>query len=476
MRQISYVKLGENKGTRRIWLEGKRLADAGIMPGSTYIVSFDDETKSISIDIQPGGPRKVSRKKRGDMEIPVIDIQSKQLSELFGENIERVQAIITDGKITVTIHPDDAKQAERFERITQKLRDNAPLDMGALCSGGGVLDLATKDGLNRAGIDSRLRFAVEKEPHYMDAALKNNPAFTADTLAIVGGIEEVDVDHLPTVDYLVAGLPCTGASLSGRAKNKLKFAEQHETAGSLFVAFLQIIKKVNPAIIALENVVQFGDTISMHVIRDVLTMMGYDIHEAELNGNDFGSLEKRKRMCMMAVTKGIPFDFEQLRSVREKEASLAEILESMEEDDPRWGTFDYLNKKEARDKAAGKGFAQQVLDASSETCPTVTAGYRKIRSTDPRLKHPTKQGYSRLFTPAEHARLKTIPEQLVDGLSETRAHQILGQSVIYSKFVAVGKLMGEMLRAAVGGTGGVTPLPMPSKAENDPEGQLALAL
>jgi hypothetical protein len=81
---------------------------------------------------------------------------------------------------------------------------------------------------------------------------------------------------------------------------------------------------------------------------------------------------------------------------------------------------------------------------------TITKGYSKVRSTDPKLQHPTDPKLLRRFTPGEHARIKGVPERLVDGVSATVAHQILGQGVVYPPFVGVGQHLGESLDAAAG--------------------------
>jgi DNA (cytosine-5)-methyltransferase 1 len=53
------------------------------------------------------------------------------------------------------------------------------------------------------------------------------------------------------------------------------------------------------------------------------------------------------------------------------------------------------------------------------------------------------------MTPAEHARVKTIPESLIEGLAATTAHEVLGQSVIFSAFVAVGELLAKTILGLV---------------------------
>ena len=89
----------------------------------------------------------------------------------------------------------------------------------------------------------------------------------------------------------------------------------------------------------------------------------------------------------------------------------------------------------------------QVVTAFDTKCPTITKGYSKVRSTDPKVQHPSNPDLLRQFTPAEHARVKGIPEHLVVGMSATLAHELLGQSICYAPFKAVGRLIGSTLKA-----------------------------
>lgn len=228
-------------------------------------------------------------------------------------------------------------------------------------------------------------------------------------------------------------------------------AEEHSSAGALFVDYLDAVKALNPAVCVIENVPEYQSTAAMMVIRSVLSSLGYQLKEAVLNGNDFGALERRNRLVVVATSKGLPdlFDFAQLRPVREKEGSISEVLEDVPLDSERWKPFDYLAAKEARDKAAGKGFARQLLTGTEGHCGTIGRSYAKCRSTEPFLVHPVDPSLSRLFTPVEHARLKGIPEEIISGLPDTTAHEVLGQSVIYPVFESVGVELGVALNGAV---------------------------
>ena len=124
---------------------------------------------------------------------------------------------------------------------------------------------------------------------------------------------------------------------------------------------------------------------------------------------------------------------------------LADVLDDVPPDSSRWSGMTGLKAKQVRDEAAGKGFRLQVFDGDSETIGTITKGYAKVRSTDPKLSHPDDPSLLRQLTSAEHARVKQIPEHLAAGVSETLAHELLGQSVIHGALVAIGEHVARAL-------------------------------
>ncbi|MBL1267701.1 MAG: DNA cytosine methyltransferase [Halomonas sp.] len=441
---VIYTKIGEHRGKQRLWLEGNRLARTGITPGQRF--NLVAGRKSLTLQFTEDGAYKVSRRKRGEVELPVIDITAAELAQALGK-VERVRVVVRGNRVDITIHHHDLAESDRMGRLLQSLTKGEPLEIGSIAHGAGVLDHAIHTGLADVGMPSRLAFANELEGAYLEASLANNPVWDEDSIAIQGPMEEVEWHKLPFIHLLCAGLPCTGASLSGRAKNKLDRAEAHETAGSLFIAFMNAIQTLRPAMVLLENVPQYQTTASMTVIRSVLSSIGYDVHETILDGYAMGSLERRNRLCMLAVSKGIEVDLEALEPVRQRETLIAEVLEPFQAVQDRFKPNSYLADKEARDLAAGKGFRRQLLDGSEGSLGTIGRGYSKARSTEPFLRHPDDSGQSRLLTKAEHARVKTVPEMLVQGLSETVSHELLGQGVVHCAFRAVGRLIGNCLHS-----------------------------
>ncbi|MGH0003457.1 DNA cytosine methyltransferase [Pseudovibrio ascidiaceicola] len=449
MTTIVNTKVGETRGRRRIYVEGQKLTREGIEAGQRY--DLTTENGRLVLKIGKEGKYTVSKKTKGGKLLPVIDLTVKQVAELF-DGVQMVRALIRDGGIVISAHHNQQKVEERVTHLLEKVSKNKPLDVISLFHGGGVIDNALHAGMGQTGVQLRTKAAVELEPAYMEASLSNNPIWDSKSIAIESGIQDVDMSRAnTTADCIIGGIPCTGASRSGKVKNKLKHAEEHEEAGAMFFYFLDFVRKLNPAIVLIENVQEYQSTASMAAIRSVLVSLGYCLSERVLNGNEFGALERRERLCVVALSQGLEgFDLDTVLPKRQKQATIAEVLEDLPLDSPRWKTFDYLAAKAERDLAAGKGFKRQELDASAEYCGTIGRGYAKCRSTEPFLKHPIDPSLSRLFTPIEHARLKGIPEQLVDGVSDTIAHQILGQSVIWPVFEAVGEALANHLKRCAG--------------------------
>ncbi len=440
--------LGVARGISRVWLEGQKLAKEGYEPGMK--LDFKPVGDRVMLTPSESGRFTVSKRTKNGRVTPLLEIREALLSEIF-DGVEMLRVSIQRGKIIITAHHQERLVSERVDRLISKMANQEPLSVCSVFHGGGVLDKAMHDGFEQAGVKSKLAMAIELEGKYLDSSRRNNPElWDESSIAIESPVQRVALSgNPPPVDIVIGGIPCTGASKSGKSKNKLQFAESHEAAGAMFFSFLQLVQSLNPALVIGENVPEYQSTASMEVIRSVLGSLGYDVHETVLEGPEFGSLENRKRLCFVGVSKGLGgFDISKVQSLHKKPESIADILEPVPLDSDRWKDFTYLADKEVRDKAAGKGFSRQLLKGDEATCGTIGKGYAKCRSTEPFLIHPQDESLSRLFTPIEHCRVKGIPESVIDGLSDTVAHEILGQSVIYPVFEAVAFGLGEHLAEA----------------------------
>lgn len=446
---LAYYTPGETTRGHRVWITGKRLFKSKLGPGVGISCHYDEQGKTITIEIAQQSPDKivgVHKTKQGER--PLIDLCNSTVSKIFGE-VETVRATFYEGKIILSVHQDDMKKKERIERLAHKLENDLPLAIGTFCSGMGIMDNAIESGLTMAGIKHELAFANEISENYLESSMSNNSIWDDGGVSILGPMQKVDPEIVGEMltEIIVVGLPCVAASRAGMTKNKISMPEEHPLAGALFFYWLNLVRASNSTLIAFENVVPFSRSASMHVIRTVLKGWGYELHETVLSGNEMGCIEDRERYFMVAVTEGIPFDLEKLVPVRQKEATVGDILEPIPEDSDLWFSKDKFEKRQEKNAKAGRNFKAQYVRPDFERYLTVGKDYNKRRLSEPSIEHPTDDRKVRLLTPVEHARGKGIPVELLDpNMAVGPQHQVLGNSVNYPAVESLGKLIGDELK------------------------------
>jgi DNA (cytosine-5)-methyltransferase 1 len=448
IRRYIVREIGEHRGAPRIYLDTMALTSAGFTPGATY-ERLKEEGKLI-LRLHENGRYTVSKKDKGGETVPVIDINSKEgLSPLDG--LKAVRLVIQDGMICMMATASQANAKRRIARLRENLA-NGRIVSASLSHGGGILDNAAHHGLQEAGIKPELAFANELDGALLEHSSSVNDVWGSDSIGIAAPMQEAVQDEwlmnrLPPVDILAVGIPCSGASRAGVSKRGLEMMEDHSEVGHLAASLLLAVQRVQPAIVVVECVKEYQKTASAQIIRSHLRDSGYQVNEVILNGKDFGVLENRTRWFMVAATNGITIDLDAMVPVCTPVRTVGEVLEQIPENDASWRDFQYLKIKAVRDAEKGNGFAMQIVDPSDTSVPVLRKGYHKGGSTDPLLKHPSQEGLYRLFTAKEHARIKQIPEHLVEGMSQTKAHELLGQSVLYAPVKALFKRIGQSLES-----------------------------
>lgn len=446
-------KVGEHRGSPRVWLEGSQTERAGFLPGQRYDIEVQGQM--VVLQANKDGSRVVSGKFIGERSNPVIDINSRELLAIF-DGMAAIRVVVKKDQIYLLPLASELKKKERFNRLRDKLEAGEPLAIGSLSHGGGVLSHAVHTGLQNVGVKSRLAFANEIRDELLEHAAIHNDAWSPDTQLLATPMQELAFDDrgvasIPKVDILEAGLPCSGASKAGRSKRGLALPEAHPHVGHLVVSALVIVSKANPAFVILENVVPYAQSASADILRNQLRDMGYVTHERILKGKEWGSIENRDRWCLVAATAGIPFDFDQLQPPGASPQLIADVLDkTIGPDAKNWREFEYLKSKEVRDAEKGSGFSMQIVSPTDNSVGVIRKGYSKGGSTDVLLSHPDNVKLLRQFTAAEHARIKGVPPSIVAGLPEAIAHQVLGQGVVYTPFESVGSHVGNAINEWMG--------------------------
>src|SRR5690606_1755475 len=154
-------------------------------------------------------------------------------------------------------------------------------------------------------------------------------------------------------------------------------AESHTEAGAMFFHFLKFVEVANPSVVVIENVPEYANTASMEVIRSVLASLEYQVQERVFDSTDFGSIQRRKRLCVVAVSNGLDLGLvlDAIQGHQTAPASIGDILDPVPVDSVRWSTFDYLAEKEARDNQLGKFFVRQLLHGHERHCGTIGKDY-----------------------------------------------------------------------------------------------------
>lgn len=442
--QHSYVSVTKQRNERRIWLQGLRLTQAGFDKGERYRVDYDMDTHTIQLVKDPHGNRLVSGRKKMDGYDPIIDLCNAEITQIT-QGVTRVRVDLTHGQITITTHHFESKKAEREDRLKTHLQQGF-ITKGDLCVGIGMAAGALKQGFDEQGLKTRLEWVVDRERRYLQVACDNNLAISQDTVLFEATLEELEPSLLRPVDLVQVSLPCTGHSIAGKSKNKIKMAEQHSTDATAIFGLMRTIECCNPSIIVSENVREAQNSATYILLKGMLEQMGYKIHEIVLDNKKSGSFECRVRYWFVAVSDTITqIDLNNIPAFTRRYQQLSDLLESISDDDPMWSDNTYLKDKQERDKAAGKGFANRQLVTGKDTViGAVGKGYAKRRSTEPFIIRG--DGKERLLTPVEHARVKSAPEKLVENIPMTLAHEGLGQGIDWNQGRGIAQLLAITLK------------------------------
>lgn len=448
LRGYHIKNMAENRGKPRIYLEHTEISPSGFQKGDRYDIHLKNGV--FRIEANPNGTRKISGKihKISGEEVPVIDINSAKLLALF-DGMSAIRVMQRKGEIYLLPLATEVRKKERLNRLKYKVQNGIPLEIGSLSHGGGLLSKAVHAGFQAAGIPTQKGFVNEIRPELLDYASISED-WSQNTAPLAAPMQELAFDDmamriLPKQEGMEMGLPCSGASVAGRAKRQTAKPEDHPEVGHLVVAALMILARANPAFVMFENVIPYSNSASASILRSQLRDLGYVTHETVLKGEDFNALEPRNRWCMVAVTQGMHFSWDMLQKPEKKNVMFSDIADEIPDDSEMWKEMRGLKDKEIRDLAAGKNFRMQIFTADSPKLATITKGYGRVRSTDPKIQHPTNPDLLRQITVPEHAKAMQWPPNIVKGLAKTIAHEVMGQGVLRDPFVAATHLVGESI-------------------------------
>lgn len=263
-----------------------------------------------------------------------------QISEKLGCSEQYVRKLIRDGRIEaervgnswgvpiskiegLTIEEINKKLSNKvLDQVSKKKYSKNKLNVLSFFSGAMGLDI----GLEEAGMNVML--ACEIDPATRKTIVRNEKE-----IGLIGNLLSYDVDDIlkyanlksaEQVDVIVGGPPCQAFSTAGKRKG---FQDER---GNVFLKFIDVIKKIKPRYIVIENVrglmsvpmtIEVNDEIagdldlkktngsSLYFVKKKLEKAGYNITFNLYNAANFGVPQIRERVVIIGTLKESPVPY-----------------------------------------------------------------------------------------------------------------------------------------------------------------------
>lgn len=351
-----------------------------------------------------------------------MSITKNQLSTILSDSYVPIKSSVEKLCDALKVQPEDILSPAENNRNTSIENEGGNVTAIELFAGAGGLAL----GLEQAGIHTLAYVEIDK---FSCETLKmNRPQWNV----ICNDIHNVDFsEYEGKVDIVTGGFPCQAFSFAGK---KLGF---EDTRGTLFHEFARCVSEVKPSIFLAENVrglISHDHGRTLQTILDVLGDLGYDIQYQVLNAAYYGVGQKRERIVIVGIKKGLNIQFEYPKP-DETMTTLREALK----DCPKSEGQQYSEKKkkflsqvppggcwvdlpeEAQKEYMGKsyysgggkrGMARRI--SWDEPCLTLTCSPSQKQTE---RCHPDE---TRPFTVREYARIQSFPDdwQFAGGIGE----------------------------------------------------------
>ncbi|MAD79227.1 MAG: hypothetical protein CMJ50_00070 [Planctomycetaceae bacterium] len=448
------VKRLANGATRLYVQNADALQQSGLLKNCRVSLSF--KRGRIEATLDKNGTHKIMDTARGEL----FELKNKDTTKALGD-AQFVTITFRTGKLIITIHGMDEAQQKREQRIIDNLLSGKPLRTACLFSGLGMLSYWIKQGLALQGIKTEICFANDMDELAMSCNLAGNPMWenaTADASAVVDSLNALHLYDLPQSDFVTIGYPCVGQSSLATEENR---DLNHPTVGTLFVPLVNALRRMNPGLFIIENTPRFGASETLSLLQR--SMPDYNFTQRVFDGHDYNELESRKRVAIIAVSKGLPaMDLSDIPSQFNNEPvrTVNDILEPMPLDAACW---DEMAHVKARDNMKHLGYRNCLYFGDETKMVTIPASYGPRKAGTPMIAHPETPELQRQVMPNEHANLRELPGTLKSQVmkvwkgthplvskrgSFSAANRLLGNGVSRRIWTSMGAALGLHLLSA----------------------------
>jgi DNA (cytosine-5)-methyltransferase 1 len=120
-----------------------------------------------------------------------------------------------------------------------------------------------------------------------------------------------------TVDLIIGGPPCQAYSVAGRARSENGMKGDHRNY--LYVHYAKYLEKYQPKLFVFENVLGLrsaGNGIYLDNMKKLFLKKGYDMKIFNVEANDFGVLQNRKRIIIIGWQQQLAYNIPDLEAIR----------------------------------------------------------------------------------------------------------------------------------------------------------------
>jgi len=178
--------------------------------------------------------------------------------------------------------------------FSYKQKEYRMIRVGTDCSG----IEAPIQALQRLGVRFRHEFSCERDEHCLESIKANYHPKRLDT-----DMTTRDVRTLPEIDLYVCGFPCQPFSSAGKRQG----VDDERGRGEIFWYCLDVIKRLKPSCIILENVkglLSIDEGKTFETVLKSLKKLSYDIKWQVLNTKDYGIPQNRERLFIVGLLPG----------------------------------------------------------------------------------------------------------------------------------------------------------------------------
>ena len=256
---------------------------------------------------------------------------------------------------------------------------------------------------------------------------------------ILGDLNEINLDEIPSADIVIGGFPCQPFSSMGELKGF------EDTRGTLFFRIVELIQNQierghKPKALVLENVRNLkhhdkGKTFK--VIKKTLMDLGYKVYDQVLNSSDYGVPQTRNRTFIVCFSNsGTEFSYPEKTDLT---LTLQDLLEH--DVDKKYFLSDRILPTILSNGTGGyKAKSEIDLKIARPLCATMAKMHRACQDN-----YVTQNGRVRRLTPRECARLQGFSDDFIIPVSDTQAYKQFGNAVTANVSRAVALKVKEAL-------------------------------